>query len=145
MNVVGIVGQRGMVGSVLFERMKEEGDFNFFTPCFFSTSLKGKRGPQIDNTVFTYEDAYDLYKLKKMDIIISTQGGDYTSQVYDKLHSTGWKGYWIDAASTLRGAENTMLLLDPINLDRIHQGLANGCKTFVGANCTVSLLLIYNS
>ncbi len=143
MKRVGFVGWRGMVGSVLMQRMLEERDFDLITePVFFTTSQAGKPGPDIGKEIPALKDARDIDELKQMDAIISCQGGDYTSEVYGKLRDAGWKGYWIDAASTLRMADDSIIVLDPVNQDVIEQGLAQGVKTFVGGNCTVSLMLM---
>lgn len=138
---VGFVGWRGMVGSVLMQRMQEEGDFKAITPIFFTTSQVGQPGPTIGQAK-PLKDAHDLDELKQMDAIISCQGGDYTSAIYQPLREQGWQGYWIDAASTLRMSEESVIVLDPINRDVIDQALANGGKTFIGGNCTVSLMLM---
>ncbi len=139
---VGFIGWRGMVGSVLMERMVAEGDFKGFEPLFFSTSKIGGKGPSIGFDVPPLLDANNLDELKKLDIIVSCQGGDYTTAVYDKLRSEGFKGYWIDAASTLRMRESSIIVLDPVNQDVIQKGLESGIKDFIGGNCTVSLMLM---
>ncbi|WP_369857746.1 aspartate-semialdehyde dehydrogenase [Candidatus Thalassolituus haligoni] len=139
----GLVGWRGMVGSVLMQRMEEEGDFALITPQFFTTSQAGKAAPALggkDNGVLA--DAYDISALGQQDVVISCQGGDYTKDVYPKLRESGWQGYWIDAASTLRMADDAIIVLDPVNADVINQGLDTGIKTYVGGNCTVSLMLL---
>jgi aspartate-semialdehyde dehydrogenase len=139
----GLVGWRGMVGSVLMQRMEEEGDFALITPQFFTTSQAGKTAPTLggkDNGVLA--DAYDLSALAAQDVIVSCQGGDYTSKVYAALRETGWQGYWIDAASSLRMADDAIIVLDPVNASVIDQGLEDGIKTYVGGNCTVSLMLL---
>lgn len=138
---LGLIGWRGMVGQVLVDRMKAEGDFKKFKSHFFSTSQAGERAPEIadHNTLL---DAYDNKALSDMDIIISCQGGDYTKKVYDNLRSSGWQGYWIDAASALRMKDKSCLVLDPVNKSVIEKSINDGVKTFVGANCTVSLLLM---
>ena len=135
---VGIVGWRGMVGSVLMERMTAENDFAQFDAVYFSTSQVGQEGP--DGTKLLPADSID--ELKKLDCVLTTQGGDYTAAVYPKLRSAGWNGYWIDAASTLRMADDSLIILDPVNLDVIRKGLKQGIKTYVGGNCTVSLMLM---
>jgi len=142
MKKVGLVGWRGMVGSVLMERMQNENDFNNIEPVFFSTSQTGQAGPDIGKPVTTLQDAFDISTLSKQDIIISCQGGDYTKDVYPKLRAAGWDGYWIDAASSLRMEDDSIIVLDPVNRDVIDQGITDGIKTFVGGNCTVSLMLI---
>ncbi len=135
---VGVVGWRGMVGSVLMERMTAENDFAHFEAVYFSTSRVGQAGP--DGAKLLPAESVD--ELKKLDCILTTQGGDYTSAVYPRLRETGWKGYWIDAASTLRMADDSIIILDPVNLDVIRDGLRRGVKTYVGGNCTVSLMLM---
>lgn len=142
MKKVGIVGWRGMVGSVLMDRMLAERDFELFEPVFFSTSNAGGQSPEIAGTTGVLQDANDLHTLAKMDAIVTAQGGDYTSAVYEKLRSLGWKGFWIDAASSLRMRDDTIIILDPVNLQVIRDGLANGIRTFAGGNCTVSLMLM---
>ncbi|MBW1636296.1 MAG: aspartate-semialdehyde dehydrogenase [Deltaproteobacteria bacterium] len=138
---VGFIGWRGMVGSVLMERMAVEKDFQGFEPVFFTTSQVGQPGPDVGNGSRPLEDAMNLKKLEEMDIILSCQGGGYTSSVYHDLRKN-WNGYWIDAASTLRMAEDSIIVLDPVNRDVIDQGLKHGIKNFIGGNCTVSLMLI---
>jgi len=142
MKKVGLVGWRGMVGSVLMERMQSENDFNHIEPVFFSTSQTGQAGPDIGKPVTTLQDAFDITTLAQQDIIISCQGGDYTKDVYPKLRESGWNGYWIDAASSLRMKDDSIIVLDPVNRDVIDQGITDGVKTFVGGNCTVSLMLL---
>ncbi len=142
MKRVGLVGWRGMVGSVLMQRMREEEDFAQIEPHFFTTSQSGLPGPNIGKTVPPLKDAKRIDEFKAMDIIISCQGGDYTESVYADLRGSGWHGYWIDAASTLRMADESIIVLDPVNRNVIEQGLVNGTKTFVGGNCTVSLMLM---
>ncbi|WP_422667349.1 aspartate-semialdehyde dehydrogenase [Buchnera aphidicola] len=140
---VGLVGWRGMVGSVLIQRMKEENDFLNFHPYFFSTSQFGSNGPLINNILYkNLKNAYDIDFLKEMDIILTCQGGNYTKDVYFKLRSIGWNGYWIDAASTLRIHNDAIIILDPVNNEFIINSINNGIKTFVGGNCTVSLMLM---
>src|SRR5688572_26043016 len=139
---VGLVGWRGMVGSVLMDRMRQCGDFDGIEATFFSTSDVGGQGPAIGGRVHPLHDAYDLGKLKQQDVLISCQGGGYTTDVIGRLRGEGFQGYFIDAASTLRMESDAVLVLDPVNLAVIKQGLASGCKTFVGANCTVSLMLM---
>jgi aspartate-semialdehyde dehydrogenase len=139
---VGIVGWRGMVGSVLMDRMLAEKDFDLFEPVFFSTSNAGGPSPNVGTSSGVLQDANDLQILSKMDAIVTAQGGDYTSAVYEKLRSLGWKGYWIDAASSLRMRDDTIIILDPVNEQVIRDGLAQGIRTFAGGNCTVSLMLM---
>jgi len=139
---VGIVGWRGMVGSVLMDRMLAEKDFDLFEPVFFSTSNAGGPSPSVGTSSGVLQDANDLQILSKMDAIVTAQGGDYTSAVYEKLRSLGWKGYWIDAASSLRMRDDTIIILDPVNEQVIRDGLAQGIRTFAGGNCTVSLMLM---
>lgn len=140
---VGLVGWRGMVGSVLMQRMQEEKDFDLVNPVFFTTSQKGLPAPDFaGKDCGLLEDAFDIDALKAQDVIITCQGGDYTKEVYPKLRATGWNGYWIDAASSLRMADDAIIILDPVNLNVIKDGIAKGIKTYVGGNCTVSLLLL---
>mgnify|MGYP003627026721 CR=1 FL=1 len=139
---VGFVGWRGMVGSVLMQRMQEEKDFDLIEPVFFTTSQVGQQGPAIGKEITTLKDATDITELTAMDAIISCQGGDYTKAVYPGLRQSGWKGHWIDAASSLRMEPESMIVLDPVNGQQIRDALASGTNTFVGGNCTVSLMLI---
>ncbi len=140
---VGFVGWRGMVGSVLMGRMQEERDFDHIEePLFFTTSQLGAPGPNIGRDVPPLQDASDIDALKAMDVILSCQGGDYTKQVYSALRAAGWQGYWIDAASTLRMAPDSLIVLDPVNRDVIQSGLQQGIKDYIGGNCTVSLMLM---
>jgi aspartate-semialdehyde dehydrogenase len=139
---VGIVGWRGMVGSVLVQRMREERDFDHVEPVFFSTSQAGAQGPAIGKSTGTVKNATDVAELKKLPVIISCQGGDYTTEIYPKLRSEGWKGYWIDAASTLRMKDDATIILDPVNMPLIKDAVAKGTKNFIGGNCTVSLMLM---
>jgi len=140
---VGLVGWRGMVGSVLMQRMQEEGDFDLITPVFFTTSQKGQPAPDFaGKDAGLLEDAFDIEALKAQDAIITCQGGDYTKEVYPKLREAGWEGYWIDAASSLRMDDNAIIVLDPVNQSVIEKGLDSGVKTYVGGNCTVSLMLM---
>jgi len=139
---VGFIGWRGMVGSVLMERMTEEHDFKGFEPVFFSTSQVGGKGPSIGIDTPPLQDAHDLTTLSKFDILVSCQGGDYTAEVYDKLRNKGFKGYWIDAASALRMRDSSIIVLDPVNRGVIDRGLKAGIKDFIGGNCTVSLMLM---
>jgi aspartate-semialdehyde dehydrogenase len=139
---VGLVGWRGMVGSVLLDRMRQCGDFAGIEASFFSTSAAGASGPVIDGRVYPLHDAYDQRLLGQQDVLISCQGGGYTTDVIGPLRSSGFRGYFIDAASTLRMQPDTVLILDPVNAHVIQRGLVEGCKTFVGPNCTVSLMLM---
>lgn len=140
---VGFVGWRGMVGSVLMQRMLEEGDFaHIEEPVFFTTSNVGGRAPAIGRDVPPLADAYSIEALQGLDAIVTCQGGDYTGAVYPKLRAAGWKGFWIDAASTLRMADDAIIVLDPVNRDVIDAGLARGVKDYIGGNCTVSLMLM---
>ena len=142
MKLVGLVGWRGMVGSVLLQRMQEEGDFAHIEPVFFSTSNTGGKAPAMAKNETTLKDAMDISALQKCDIIMTCQGGDYTSEIFPKLRAAGWNGIWIDAASTLRMQEDAIIVLDPVNLDVIQAGLQRGIKNFVGGNCTVSCMLM---
>lgn len=142
MKKVGLVGWRGMVGSVLMQRMSEEKDFDLIDPVFFTTSQVGLPSPDIGKTTSTLKDAFAVEELAEMDVVITCQGGDYTKEVYPKLREAGWNGYWIDAASALRMADDSIIVLDPVNSDVIQQGLKDGVKTYVGGNCTVSLMLM---
>ncbi|BAO44211.1 aspartate-semialdehyde dehydrogenase [Thiolapillus brandeum] len=143
MKRVGFVGWRGMVGSVLMQRMREENDFDAIEePVFFTTSQAGQKGPDIGKDVPLLKDATDLEELKKMEVIVTCQGGDYTKQVFSGLRASGWNGYWIDAASTLRMADHTVIVLDPVNMTVIQDAISNGTKDFIGGNCTVSLMLM---
>ncbi|MFA4727976.1 aspartate-semialdehyde dehydrogenase [Vibrio vulnificus] len=139
---VGLVGWRGMVGSVLMQRMVEEKDFDLIEPVFFSTSQIGIPAPNFGKDAGLLQDAFNIDALKQLDAVITCQGGGYTEKVYPALREAGWKGYWIDAASTLRMAPDSIITLDPINLAQIQQGIHSGTNTFVGGNCTVSLMLI---
>lgn len=142
MKRVGLVGWRGMVGSVLMQRMREENDFKDIDPVFFTTSQAGQPGPDVGKDVPPLKDANSIDELKAMDVIVTCQGGDYTKAVYPELRKAGWDGYWIDAASTLRMADDSIIVLDPVNKSVIEDGLAKGVKTYVGGNCTVSLMLM---
>ena len=142
MKNVGFIGWRGMVGSVLMQRMIEERDFDRIRPVFFSTSQHGQAAPSFAGQQGTLQDAYDIDALSALDIIITCQGGDYTNEIYPKLRETGWQGYWIDAASSLRMRDDAIIILDPVNHGVIQQGLDKGIKTFAGGNCTVSLMLM---
>ncbi|MDP3841634.1 MAG: aspartate-semialdehyde dehydrogenase [Oxalobacteraceae bacterium] len=142
MKLVGLVGWRGMVGSVLMQRMQEEGDFAYIEPVFFSTSNAGGAAPAMAKNETTLKDASDLDALKKCDIIITCQGGDYTTEVFPKLRAAGWNGYWIDAASSLRMQDDAIIVLDPVNMGVIRTALDNGVKNYIGGNCTVSCMLM---
>ncbi len=142
MKRVGLIGWRGMVGSVLMQRMRDENDFADIEPVFFTTSQVGQVGPAIGKDVPALKDAKSIEELKAMDVIISCQGGDYTKEVYAPLRAAGWAGYWIDAASALRMKDDAIIVLDPVNKAAIEQGLNDGIKTYVGGNCTVSLMLM---
>ncbi len=139
---VGIVGWRGMVGSVLVQRMREERDFDHVEPVFFSTSQAGGKGPDIGKAVEAVKSATDIGELKKLPVIISCQGGDYTSEVQPRLRKEGWKGYWIDAASALRMNDDAVIILDPVNMPLIKDCVSKGVKNYIGGNCTVSLMLM---
>jgi aspartate-semialdehyde dehydrogenase len=139
---VGFVGWRGMVGSVLMGRMNAEKDFDLIEPVFFTTSNVGGKGPEIGRDVPALKDARDIEALKAMEVVISCQGGDYTAAVHPRLRAAGWKGYWIDAASTLRMSDEAIIVLDPVNLKVIEDGLTRGVRDYVGGNCTVSLMLM---
>ncbi|TRZ91271.1 MAG: aspartate-semialdehyde dehydrogenase, partial [Rhodocyclaceae bacterium] len=142
MKRVGLVGLRGMVGSVLLQRMREENDFALIEPVFFTTSNIGGKAPEFSAGASPLKDAKDIDELKTLDIIISCQGGDYTTEVFPKLRAAGWKGHWIDAASSLRMKDDTVIILDPVNLDVIADSLAKGGRNWIGGNCTVSLMLM---
>ena len=139
---VGIIGWRGMVGSVLMQRMREERDFDVAEPVFFSTSKAGGQGPDIGRDAGVVQDANDLDALKRLPVLISCQGGEYTQAVHPRLRAAGWKGYWIDAASVLRMRDDAVIVLDPVNLDVIRAAHARGVRDFIGGNCTVSLMLM---
>jgi len=139
---VGIIGWRGMVGSVLVRRMCEEHDFAHFEPEFFSTSQVGGKGPAIGREIEPVQDAKDLDALRSLPVLVSCQGGDYTNEVYPRLRAAGWKGYWIDAASALRMNDDAVIVLDPVNMPLIKNALASGKRDFIGGNCTVSLMLM---
>ncbi len=140
--LVGLVGWRGMVGSVLMDRMVQEGDFDLIEPLFFSTSNAGGAAPAQAKNETRLQDANDITALSRCDIIITCQGGDYTKEVYPKLRTAGWKGHWIDAASSLRMADHAVIILDPVNRHVIDQALAQGGRDWIGGNCTVSLMLM---
>ncbi|HAZ79883.1 MAG TPA: aspartate-semialdehyde dehydrogenase [Porticoccaceae bacterium] len=142
MNKTGLVGWRGMVGSVLMERMRFENDFNDIDPFFFTTSQAGDLGPDVNGSAAPLKSAFDLDALLAMDIILTCQGGDYTHQVYPQLRAKGWNGYWIDAASALRTKVDSVIVLDPVNRTIIDRAMDSGIKSFIGGNCTVSLMLM---
>jgi aspartate-semialdehyde dehydrogenase len=142
MALVGLVGWRGMVGSVLMDRMRAEGDFALIEPLFFSTSNAGGTAPAMAKNETKLASAFDLDALKRCDIVITAQGGDYTSEVFPKLRAAGWQGHWIDAASTLRMKDDAVIVLDPVNLPVIKDALAKGGKNWIGGNCTVSCMLM---
>ncbi|MBN1799041.1 MAG: aspartate-semialdehyde dehydrogenase [Spirochaetales bacterium] len=142
MQRVAIIGWRGMVGSVLMQRMKAEDDFKYFEPVFFSTSQVGQQGPDIGKEVPLLKDAYAVDELKSFDIIITCQGSDYTNDIYPKLKTSNWKGYFIDASSALRMEKDAIIILDPVNRKVINRGLSSGIKNYIGGNCTVSLMLM---
>ncbi len=142
MKLVGLVGWRGMVGSVLMQRMQEENDFAHIEPVFFSTSNAGGKAPAMAKNETALKDANDIDALKQCDIILTCQGGDYTTEIFPKLRAAGWDGYWIDAASTLRMKDDAIIVLDPVNLDVIKHALLKGVKNYVGGNCTVSCMLM---
>jgi len=142
MALVGIVGSRGMVGSVLMQRMQQENDFALFEPLFFSTSNAGGAAPAQAKNERKLLDANDLKALARCDIVITSQGGDYTNEVFPKLRAAGWKGHWIDAASALRMKDDAIIVLDPVNLPVIKNALAKGNKNWIGGNCTVSCMLM---
>jgi len=139
---VGFVGWRGMVGSVLMQRMRDENDFPLVEPVFFSTSNAGGKAPSWADGAGPLQDAHDIESLRKLPIIVTAQGGDYTTAVYGKLREAGWQGIWIDAASTLRMADDAVIVLDPVNRPVIDAALARGVRNFVGGNCTVSCMLM---
>jgi aspartate-semialdehyde dehydrogenase len=139
---VGLVGWRGMVGSVLMQRMREEADFDSISPIFFTTSQVGEPAPSVPGSDGVLKDAYAISELQAMDVILSCQGGDYTKKIHGPLRDSGWAGYWIDAASALRMSSDAMIILDPINRDSIDDAIQNGKRDFIGGNCTVSLMLL---
>ena len=139
---VGIIGWRGMVGSVLVQRMREERDFDLIDPVFFSTSQAGVAGPEVGKRTPAVKDAKSIADLTAMDVLISCQGGDYTTEIYPKLRAAGWDGYWIDAASTMRMAADSVIALDPVNRAVIDRALDAGVRNYIGGNCTVSLMLM---
>jgi aspartate-semialdehyde dehydrogenase len=142
MKLTGLVGWRGMVGSVLMERMSAERDFDLIEPVFFSTSNAGGAAPSMARNETKLKDAFDIEALKRCDIVITAQGGDYTSEVFPKLRAAGWKGHWIDAASTLRMKDDAVIVLDPVNRPVIDAALARGGLNWIGGNCTVSCMLM---
>lgn len=139
---VAFIGWRGMVGSVLMDRMMAQGDFHGFEAVFYTTSQVGQKGPKIGMDIPLLKDAYDVKELKEADIIVTCQGSDHTKAVHPKLRRAGWKGYWIDASSALRMNDDSIIILDPVNRDVIDRGLKKGIKDYVGGNCTVSLMLM---
>ena len=142
MKLVGLVGWRGMVGSVLLQRMQQEGDFDHIEPLFFSTSNAGGRAPALAKNETVLQAADDIAALKKCDIIITCQGGDYTNEIFPQLRAAGWNGYWIDAASSLRMKDDAIIVLDPVNLKVIKSALQRGVKNYIGGNCTVSCMMM---
>jgi aspartate-semialdehyde dehydrogenase len=142
MKLTGLVGWRGMVGSVLMDRMQAEGDFALIEPMFFSTSNAGGAAPAFAKNETKLKDAHDIEALKRCEIIITAQGGDYTNEVFPKLRAAGWKGHWIDAASSLRMQDDAVIVLDPVNLPVIQNALAKGGRNWIGGNCTVSCMLM---
>jgi aspartate-semialdehyde dehydrogenase len=142
MNNVGFIGWRGMVGSVLMERMREERDFDRIDPVFFTTSNVGAPGPSVGRPVAALKDANDIRELAKHEILVSCQGGDYTKAVFPRLRASGWNGYWIDAASALRMEKDAVIILDPVNKPVIDKAVAAGVRNYIGGNCTVSLMLM---
>ena len=139
---VGIIGWRGMVGSVLMARMREERDFEHFDPLFFSTSQAGGKAPDFGRDAPPLADARSVEALKAVDVVLTCQGGDYTNEMFPKLRSAGWKGHWIDAASALRMKDDAVIVLDPVNMDVIRNALSKGVRNYIGGNCTVSLMLM---
>jgi len=142
MKQVGIIGWRGMVGSVLLDRMREENDFEHVAPVFFSTSQAGATAPTAGETRGTVHDAHDIAALAKLPLLISAQGGDYTQEIHPRLRAAGWTGYWIDAASSLRMEKSAVIVLDPVNLPVMQEAQRRGVKDYIGGNCTVSLMLM---
>jgi aspartate-semialdehyde dehydrogenase len=138
----GFIGWRGMVGSVLMQRMLEERDFDHVEPVFFTTSQAGGKGPAIGKETPPLEDARNIEALARQQVLISCQGGDYTNETYPKLRAAGWKGYWIDAASALRMRDDAVIILDPVNMQVIQDALSRGVKDYIGGNCTISLMLM---
>ena len=142
MRLTGLVGWRGMVGSVLMDRMQAEGDFDHIEPVFFSTSNAGGAAPAMAKNETRLKDAHDIEALRRCEVIITAQGGDYTSEVFPKLRAAGWNGHWIDAASTLRMKDDAVIVLDPVNMPVIKDALARGGRNWIGGNCTVSCMLM---
>ncbi|AZG09247.1 aspartate-semialdehyde dehydrogenase [Pigmentiphaga sp. H8] len=142
MKAVGLVGWRGMVGSVLMQRMRDENDFSLIEPVFFSTSNAGGAAPSWAQGAGPLQNAFDIEALKKLPIIVTAQGGDYTTEVYPKLRAAGWDGIWIDAASTLRMKDDAIIVLDPVNRNVIDEALKKGVRNYIGGNCTVSCMLM---
>lgn len=142
MKRVGLIGWRGMVGSVLMQRMREENDFSLIEPVFFTTSNLGGQAPAVGQGTSLLKDAKNIADLKAMDILITCQGGDYTTEIFPQLRAAGWSGHWIDAASSLRMQDDAVITLDPVNLDVIKQSLSRGGRNWIGGNCTVSLMLM---
>ena len=142
MKKVGFVGWRGMVGSVLMDRMKEDNDFSNIEPVFFTTSQAGQKGPDVGKETDLLKDAMDIKALSQMDVVVTCQGSDYTKKAYPELRKSGWKGYWVDAASALRMEKDSVIVLDPVNRSVIDQSLSDGIKDYIGGNCTVSLMLM---
>ena len=142
MKRVGLVGWRGMVGSVLMDRMMAENDFALIDPVFFTTSNVGGQGPAIGKDTPALKDARSIADLQALDVIVTCQGGDYTNEIYPRLRAAGWRGYWIDAASALRMQDDAVIILDPVNREVIESALARGAKDYIGGNCTVSLMLM---
>ncbi|MCL2309066.1 MAG: aspartate-semialdehyde dehydrogenase [Proteobacteria bacterium] len=142
MKRIGFVGWRGMVGSVLMARMREENDFAGLEPVFFTTSNVGGAAPAVGVAAAPLKNAFDIAALSAMEAIVTCQGGDYTNEIYPKLRAAGWQGYWIDAASALRMKDNAVIVLDPVNRDVIEAALDKGIKDYIGGNCTVSLMLM---
>ena len=142
MRLTGLVGWRGMVGSVLMDRMQAEGDFAHIEPLFFSTSNAGGAAPPMAKNETKLQDAYDIEALKRCEIIVTAQGGDYTSDVFPRLRAAGWTGHWIDAASTLRMKDDAVIVLDPVNMPAIKNALVKGGRNWIGGNCTVSCMLV---
>src|SRR4029453_6560220 len=142
MKTVGIIRWRGMVGSVLIERMRAERDFDLIEPLFFSTSQVGGVAPDIGRKVSRVLDAHSVKDLIGLDMLVSCQGGDYTAEIYPKLRAAGWNGYWIDAAKTLRMNDDAVIVLDPVNMPLIQSALAKGIRNYIGGNCTVSCMLM---
>jgi aspartate-semialdehyde dehydrogenase len=142
MKKVGLIGWRGMVGSVLVQRMQQENDFADIDPMFFSTSQAGGTGPDVGKGRAHVGDAKDIAALRRADILIACQGSDYTNEIYPRLRAAGWNGYWIDAANALRMNDDAVIILDPVNLALIERAIASGCRNFIGGNCTISLMLM---